>query len=115
MTKSIILFFLVLFGCNSGQIEKAKPPNVIFILTDDQGWGDLSGSGNTNLSTPNIDRLASNGATFDRFYVSPVCSPTRAEILTGRYHPRGVVYSTSAVGERLDLDETTIAEVFKKS
>lgn len=89
------------------------PPNIILILTDDQGWGDLSISGNTNLETPNIDRLAETGVTFDRFYVSPVCSPTRAEMLTGRYHPRGGVYSTSAGGERLDLDETTIAEFFK--
>jgi len=107
---------IVLFACKSGQNETADtPPNVIFILTDDQGWGDLSINGNTNLHTPNIDRLSENGATFDRFYVSPVCSPTRAEILTGRYHPRGGVYSTSAGGERLDLDETTIAEVFKKA
>jgi arylsulfatase A-like enzyme len=66
--------------------------------------------GNTNLSTPNIDAIAQNGAMFDRFYVSPVCSPTRAEILTGRYHVRGGVYSTSAGGERLDLDETTVAQ-----
>lgn len=90
-----------------------EQPNVIVILTDDQGWGDLSLNGNTNLSTPNIDKLAADGAMFDRFYVCPVCSPTRAEFLTGRYHPRSGVYSTSAGGERIDLDEMTIAETFK--
>ncbi|CAN5771787.1 arylsulfatase [soil metagenome] len=92
--------------------QKARP-NVVILLADDQGWGDLSISGNPNLQTPHIDRLARNGASFDRFYVSPVCSPTRAELLTGRYHPRSNVFDTSAGGERMDLDETTIAEVFK--
>jgi arylsulfatase A-like enzyme len=62
-------------------------------MTDDQGWGDLSLHGNTNLHTPNIDRLAQEGAQFNNFYVSPVCSPTRAELLTGRYHPRSGVFS----------------------
>ena len=92
-----------------------RPPNVVVILSDDQGWGDLSLNGNQNLSTPSIDSLARDGARFDRFYVCPVCSPTRAEFLTGRYHPRGGVYSTSAGGERLNADETTIAQVFKKA
>jgi arylsulfatase A-like enzyme len=91
----------------------ASRPNVIAILSDDQGWGDLSVHGNTNLSTPNIDSLARDGALFERFYVCPVCSPTRAEFLTGRYHVRGGVFSTSTGGERLDLDERTIADVFK--
>ena len=90
-------------------------PNVIVILSDDQGWGDLSVTGNSNLATPNIDSLAADGAFFDRFYVAPVCSPTRAAFLTGRYHPRTGVYSTSAGGERLDLDESTIAEAFKEA
>ena len=102
--------FLSLFICLSAQ---AKHPNIVVILTDDQGWGDLSLSGNKNLSTPNIDSLARDGASFDRFYVCPVCSPTRAEFLTGRYHVRGGVYSTSAGGERLDLDEQTIGDTFK--
>jgi arylsulfatase A-like enzyme len=93
--------------------EKTPPPNIILILTDDQGWGNLSMTGNTNLSTPNIDQLARDGVFLERFYVSPVCSPTRAELLTGRYHVRGGVWSTGAGGERLDLDETTIAEIFK--
>ena len=95
--------------------DKSKPgrPNVIIVLTDDQGWGDLSLNGNQNLSTPNIDQLAADGARFDRFFVCPVCSPTRAEFLTGRYHPRSGVYSTSAGGERMNLDEVTIADTFK--
>src|SRR5919107_585997 len=87
-----------------GQRSRRRP-NVVVILTDDQGWGDLSVHGNSNLSTPNIDSLARDGALFERFYVCPVCSPTRAEFLTGRYHPRGGVFSTSTGGERLDLDE----------
>ena len=89
--------------------------NVVVFLTDDQGWGDLSLNGNTNLSTPNIDSIGEEGAVFDRFFVCPVCSPTRAEFLTGRYHVRSGVYSTSAGGERMDLDETTIADLFKKA
>ncbi|MFG0334304.1 MAG: arylsulfatase [Maioricimonas sp. JB049] len=91
----------------------ADRPNIVVILSDDQGWGDLSLNGNTNLSTPHIDSLARDGAQFDRFFVCPVCSPTRAEFLTGRYHPRSGVYSTSAGGERMDLDETTIGDTFK--
>jgi len=82
-------------------------------MTDDQGWGDLSCNGNKNLSTPHVDSLAREGASFDRFFVCPVCSPTRAEFLTGRYHPRSGVYSTSAGGERMNLDEVTIADTFK--
>jgi len=113
-----LIVFIFILSCTPGKdgstTEEVRP-NIVMVLTDDQGWGDLSISGNTNLSTPNIDALAANGASFDRFYVCPVCSPTRAELLTGRYHSRGGVYSTSAGGERLDLDETTIAEVFKNA
>jgi arylsulfatase A-like enzyme len=112
---SIFILGIILFifqSCKTGLNNKNKP-NIILIVTDDQGWGDLGVNGNSKIETPNIDKLASEGAQFTRFYVSPVCSPTRAEILTGRYHPRGGVYSTSQGGERLDLDERTIAEKFK--
>jgi arylsulfatase A-like enzyme len=91
----------------------ATKPNIVVILADDQGWGDLSVNGNSNLSTPRIDSLARDGALLERFYVCPVCSPTRAEFLTGRYHPRGGVHSTSTGGERLNLDEKTIGDTFK--
>ena len=112
--KPIIPFiFLIIFLISCKTEINQNSPNIVIILSDDQGWGDLSVNGNINLLTPNIDKLAASGVKFDRFYVCPVCSPTRAELLTGRYHLRGGVYSTSTGGERLDLDETTIADVFK--
>ena len=113
LSKLVCLVALIIAAAPTALLQAATRPNVIVILTDDQGWGDLSLNGNTNLKTPNIDSLARDGASFDRFYVCPVCSPTRAEFLTGRYHPRSGVYSTSAGGERMDLDEMTIADTFK--
>ena len=107
------LLILPLLTLPAWAAATAAKPNVVVILADDQGWGDLSVNGNTNLSTPRIDSLAKDGALLDRFYVCPVCSPTRAEFLTGRYHPRGGVHSTSTGGERLNLDEKTIADTFK--
>jgi len=88
-------------------------PNVVVILADDQGWGDLSVHGNVNLKTPNIDSLARDGALFDRFFVCAVCAPTRAEFLTGRYHSRGGVRGVSTGQERLNVDEKTIGDTFK--
>ena len=94
---------------------QSRRPNIVVILADDQGWGDLSVHGNTNLNTPNIDSLARDGALFDRFYVCPVCAPTRAEFMTGRYHARGGVRGVSTGEERLNLGERTIAEVFREA
>lgn len=106
---------IVLFHTAACAAEKAgnRPPNVVMILADDQGWGDLSVHGNTDLSTPHIDSLSRDGAAFDRFYVCAVCSPTRAEMLTGRYHTRLGVMKTSRGGERLNLGEKTIGDTFK--
>lgn len=105
---SVIIFFS---ACSSAE----RQPNVIIILADDQGWGDLSINGNTSINTSNLDRMATSGVRFDRFYVSPVCSPTRAELLTGRYHTRSGVHGTSAGSERMNADETTLAEVFQEA
>ncbi|MGI9552637.1 MAG: sulfatase-like hydrolase/transferase, partial [Aurantibacter sp.] len=110
---------LTLFSCKEKKegnaLETAKKkPNIILIMADDQGWGDLSSSGNTDINTPNIDAIAINGTSFENFYVQPVCSPTRAELLTARHSANLGVYRTSAGGERMNLGETTIAEVFKK-
>ena len=94
---------------------KSSHPNIVVILADDQGWGDLSINGNPAARTPHIDSLARQGARFERFFVQPVCAPTRAELLTGRWHPRGGVYGVSTGAERLDLDERTIADIFKSA
>jgi arylsulfatase A-like enzyme len=104
------LLFVTLFGSATAAERK---PNILVVLADDQGWGDLSVHGNTNLHTPHIDSLARDGALFDRFFVCPVCSPTRAEFLTGRYHPRGGVFNVTTGGERLNLDVKTIGDTFK--
>lgn len=89
-------------------------PNIVVFLSDDQGWGDFSFVGNPNLSTPHIDSLAKDGILFENFFVCPVCSPTRAEFLTGRYHVRSGIRGTGGLGnERLDLDEWTIADALK--
>ena len=113
------LFLWVLTGPLSAwaveQPKKVNPPNIVIFLADDQGWGDLSCNGNTMLKTPNIDSLAKNGVRLDRFYVCPVCSPTRAEFLTGRYHPRTGVRGVSTGLERLNLDEKTLADSCKNA
>ncbi len=92
---------------------RAAPPNVVVFLADDAGWGDYSCNGNAQVRTPFIDSIARDGVTLDRFFVCPVCAPTRAEFLTGRYHPRGGVRGVSTGQERIDLDERTIAEAFE--
>jgi arylsulfatase A-like enzyme len=94
-------------------LAAAERPNVVIFLADDSGWGDYSISGNTQLRTPNIDSIARAGATLDRFYVCAVCSPTRAEFLTGRYHPRTGVRGVSTGQERMNTDEKTLADAFK--
>lgn len=105
---------LLLVTC-LGAAPAATPgrPNVVILLADDSGWGDLSHHGNTNLHTPHLDSLARDGASLERFFVCAVCAPTRAEFLTGRYHSRGGVRGVSTGQERLNTDETTLAELFR--
>ena len=103
----------VLLGLVASSAALADPPNVVVILTGRPGWGDLSVNGNTNLSTPNIDQWPPTVLPSIASLSVPSARPHRAEFLTGRYHPRSGVYSTSAGGERMDLDEMTIAETFK--
>lgn len=109
MKLRLIVFFLFAFAC----LLHADRPNVVIFLADDAGWGDYSINGNRQVATPNIDSIARDGVTLQQFFVSPLCSPTRAEFLTGRYHPRGGVRGVSTGYERLNLDEKTIADDFK--
>lgn len=112
--KSIIIFLSLasLSACRHDRDEQTHP-NVLLIITDDQGWGDLSVNGNHILSTPVLDQLAGESVSFDRFYVCPVCAPTRASLLTGRYHLRT---GTSWVTHRKEVmrsEEYTLAESFR--
>lgn len=92
-----------------------RSPNVVLILTDDQGWGDLSSNGNSLLNTPNMDRIAAEGARLDRFLVSPVCAPTRASLLTGRHHLRTGVHGVTRGEETMRSQEVTIAEILRQN
>lgn len=93
--------------------EAAGRPNLLILLTDDQGYGDFSLHGNPHLRTPNVDRLARAGVQFERFYVNSFCSPTRAALLTGRYPLRCGVWGVTHNKEAMRLDEMTLAEAFR--
>ncbi len=91
--------------------QEAKRPNVLLIVTDDQGYGDCSLNGNPQLRTPNLDRIAHEGVQFTQFHVSPVCSPTRSSLMTGRYNYRTGVVDTYLGRSMMYPDEVTLAEV----
>ena len=90
----------------------ARKPNVILIMTDDQGYGDLGCHGNPVLKTPNLDQLFRESVRLTDFHVSPFCTPTRAALMTGRYPARTGAYRTSSGRTMLHTDERTIANVF---
>jgi len=92
---------------------RARKPNIVLIMSDDQGWPDIRSHGNSMLDTPAMDRLAASGSRFDRFFVSPVCAPTRASVLTGRYPLRTGTTGVTRGRETMRSDEITIAQVFK--
>ena len=95
--------------------ERPEKPNLVLIFIDDMGYGDVGPFGNTRVKTPHLDRLAAEGMKFTSFYATPVCSMSRACLLTGCYNTRvsvpGVLFPNSATG--LHPDEVTLAEVVK--
>ena len=110
MKAFYVLLSLIIIFC-SCQIE--SPPNIILIMADDQGWGDVGYNGHPHLKTPNLDSMAKNGAIFNRFYsAGSVCSPTRASVMTGR-HPERMGICTANCGHIL-TEEITLAELVKK-
>lgn len=108
-------FLLVLPLAASALSAEPSHPNIIFILTDDQGYGDLSCHGNPVLKTPNLDRLHDEGVRFTDFHVSPTCAPTRAALNTGRHEFRNGVTHTIYERERLTLKATTLAQVLQSA
>ena len=106
-------FAAVLSSC--GNPAESPKPNIVLILADDMGWGDLGINGNNIVETPVLDRLSSQSLSFDRFYVCPLSAPTRAEMLTGRYFLRTGVSSVTQGFENMRNDEVTIAEILKNN
>ena len=113
MKRFILIVFVVFNSCYS-PIEN-KTPNVIIIMTDDQGFGDLGINQNPNIITPNIDKFANKSIQFNNFFVSPVCAPTRSSLMTGRYSLRTGVRDTYNGGAIMSNNETTIAEILKEA
>jgi len=93
--------------------DKPAPPNIVLLMSDDQGWGDVGFNGNQRLKTPHLDAMAAAGVRFNRFYAAaPLCSPTRGSCLTGRYPFRFGILAAHTGGMR--VGEITIAEMLKK-
>lgn len=98
---------------NAATAADSSRPNVIVIMTDDQGCGDFGFMGNTVVKTPNLDAMAARSAQMTQFYVSPVCTPTRACLMTGRYNYRTRAIDTYIGRAMMDPAEVTIAEILK--
>jgi arylsulfatase A-like enzyme len=110
----VVLFALLV--CTLAHLLPAaepKHPNIILIMTDDQGYGDLGFHGNPVIETPQLDAFARQSAIMTHFYVSPVCSPTRASLLTGRYNYRTRVVDTFKGRSMMETDEVTVAELLR--
>lgn len=95
--------------------QGGRPPNVVFVLTDDQGYGDLGCHGNDRIITPHLDGLRAQGADFTRFYACPVCAPTRASLMTGRYNYRTGAIDTYLGRAMMHPGEVTIAEMLRRA
>ena len=110
-------FLLMVLACGisiRGFAYKNARPNVILIITDDQGYGDLGINGNTLIKTPFIDDFAKKSLRFNNFHVSPVCAPTRSSLMTGRYSLRTGIRDTYNGGAIMASNEITIAELLKQ-
>ena len=115
-TFLLVLFAVTFVPARLGFADQSAPstqPNVIMIMSDDQGWGDVGFNGNEDLKTPHLDAMAAGGVRMERFYASaPLCSPTRGSCLTGRYPFRFGILAAHTGGMR--VGEITIAEMLKK-
>lgn len=108
-----VFCFTISFSGYLSADESLQAPNIILLMSDDQGWGDVGFNGNQDLKTPHLDKMASSGVRFDRFYAAaPLCSPTRGSCLTGRFPFRLGILAAHTSGLR--VGEITIAEMLKK-
>jgi arylsulfatase A-like enzyme len=113
---SILIFALATLIPGSALAGK-KAPNILIILSDDQGWGDVGFNGCTDIPTPNLDALARDGIIFSQGYAThSYCSPSRAGLMAGRYqqrfgHENNMPYTTATAYDGFPLDELMISEV----
>jgi arylsulfatase A-like enzyme len=110
----LLILVLIVCSCQMNKTRESSQPNIILIMSDDQGWGDAGFQGHPFLQTPHLDQMASQGIRFERFYSSsPVCSPTRGSCLTGRHPFRYGIYGAN-IGH-LPEEEITLAEILKEN
>ncbi len=107
--------FLLFLCAHALSAQELRPPNILLIVTDDQGYGDFGFTGNPHIKTPHLDQLAAESVHLENFYVSPVCAPTRSSLLTGRYSLRTGVHDTYNGGAIMASEEITLAEVLKEA
>ncbi len=113
-----VIFLTLLTGCVNEKKELAlsgSKPNIIFIMADDQGYGDLSCTGNPVVKTPNMDYIHDRAARFTDFMVSPTCAPTRAAVYSGMHEFKTGVYDTRPPRNHMEVNITTLADVLKKA
>ena len=113
--QTIIAISCLIIISGMSYAQKKNQPNVILIMTDDQGYGDLGFTGNPHVQTPVIDKFAAESVRFNNFYVSPVCAPTRSSLLTGRYSLRTGIRDTYNGGAIMAANEETISEMLKQA
>ncbi len=107
-----VTLLLTGFGCSKVAEQK---PNVIIVITDDQGYGDLGFTGNKAIKTPHLDQLRTESTLLDNFHVDPTCAPTRSALMTGRYSGRVGVWHTVQGRNMLRKREVTMADVFSEN
>ena len=115
MVRIGAFFFSVIILLMSSSVMASYKPNIIVMVADDLGWADVGFHGNQVIETPSLDRIAAEGAQLNRFYTTPICSPTRAALMTGRDPIRlGVAYSTIMPWHNNGIhpEETFLPELF---
>lgn len=118
MQRILLLSLVCLAWCTlpvPAASRQSQRPNVILIMTDDQGYGDLGVHGNPVINTPHLDKFAGESVEVNHFYVTPVCAPTRASLMTGRYNYRTGVTDTFLGRAMMHTDEVTIAEMLREA
>lgn len=114
-TLSLFALFVCFIACDQQQVEESSKPNVVLVIVDDQGYGDIAAHGNPYIRTPYLDQFHSESVRLTDFHVSPTCSPSRAALMTGRYTNRTGAWHTIAGWSLLRAEEKTLANMFAEN